>query len=274
MTVCDKCQGRAIIYQRYSGMHLCQAHFDQDVHRKVRESLRHSSLFGRGARVAVGLGGGRSSATLLYILKNLFSRRRDIDLLAIIIDEGQEGRAALEEARALAGRLAVPCVVKSLSPASGANLPDLALAKKAFSCGSSFALKKDLLERAAREMEASVLATGHSLDDEALDIFISYLQGDVDGLFRLGLGEGQVPWIKPLRRIPEREIRLYAIAHGLGSLDSHSQVEPLRAEAKRLLDGFDLRHPGTKYSLLRSLERVLALKEAGCHSSPPRGQSL
>ncbi len=272
MTVCDKCQGRAIIRQRYSGMHLCQAHFDQDVHRKVRESLRHSSLFGRGARVAVGLGCGKSSAILLYILKSLFSRRRDIDLLAIIIDEGQEGRAALESARALAERLKVPYVVKNV--ASGANLPDAALAKKAFPCGSGFALKKDLLERAAQEMEANVLATGHDLDDEALDIFISYLQGDMEGLFILGKGEGQVPWIKPLRRIPEREIRLYAIAHGLGSLDSHSQIEPLRKEAKRLLDGFDLRHPGTKYSLLRSLERVLALNEADCHRSPPKGQSL
>ncbi len=240
-------------------MHLCQAHFDQDVHRKVRESLRHSSLFGRGARVAIGLGGGKSSATLLYILKSLFSRRRDIDLLAIIIDEGQEGRAALESALALAERLKVPYVVKNV--ASGANLPDPALAKK------------DLLERAAQEMEASVLATGHDLDDEALDIFISYLQGDVEGLFRLGKGEGRIPWIKPLRRIPEREIRLYAIAHGLGSLDSHSQIEPLRKEAKRLLGGFDLRHPGTKYSLLRSLERVLALNEADC-KRPLKGQSL
>ena len=244
-------------------MHLCQAHFEEDVHRKVRESLRRSRLFGRGARVAVGLSGGKDSATLLYVLKNLFSRRRDIDFLAIIIDEGVEGRAAWGRARALAERLAVPYVVKSLSEASGANLPD--------PCDSSSALKKDLLERAAQEMGADILATGHNLDDEALDIFISYLQGDVEGLFRLGKCGGQVPWIKPLRRIPGREIRLYAIAHGLCSLDSLSRAEDLQREAKRCLDGFDSRHPGTKYSLLRSLERVLALNEAGCKRSLPGG---
>jgi tRNA(Ile)-lysidine synthase TilS/MesJ len=231
-------------------MHLCQAHFDQDVHRKVRESLRKTSLFRGSARVAVGLSGGKDSATLLYVLKNLFSCRRDIELLAVIIDEGREGRAALERARALAERLAVPYLVKSLPEAS---------------------LKKDLLEEGAQEMGADILATGHNLDDEALDIFISYLQGDVEGLFRLGRCGGQVPWIKPLRRIPEREIRLYAIAHGLCSLDSLSRAEDLQRKAKRCLDGFDSRHPGTKYSLLRSLERVLALQEAGCKRSLPGG---
>lgn len=53
MTKCDKCQSSAIIYQKYSGMRLCQAHFDQDVHRKIRESLRQTGLFGRGVRVAL-----------------------------------------------------------------------------------------------------------------------------------------------------------------------------------------------------------------------------
>ncbi|HOV52529.1 MAG TPA: tRNA lysidine(34) synthetase TilS, partial [Methanothrix sp.] len=77
MTWCDKCCSKAIIYQRYSGMHLCQAHFDEDVHRKIRESLRQTRLFGRGERVAVGLSGGGDSATLLYVLKNMFSRRKD-----------------------------------------------------------------------------------------------------------------------------------------------------------------------------------------------------
>jgi len=252
MTVCDKCQSRAIIYQKYSGMHLCQAHFDQDAHRKVRECLRQSGLFGRGARLAVGLNGGKSSAALLFILKNLFCRRRDIDLVAIIIDEGCEGRAALKEARALAERLKIPYLVKCLSEAAEGNLPDPAL-------------KKDLLERAAQEMEASVLATGHSLDDEALDIFIGYLQGDMDSLLHLGRGTGRIPWIKPLRRILEQEIRLYAIAHGLGFLDTHSREEPLRREAKQCLDAFDFRHPGTKYSLLRSLERIQSLNETECH---------
>jgi tRNA(Ile)-lysidine synthase TilS/MesJ len=277
MTKCDKCQGKAIIHQRYSGMHLCQAHFDQDVHRKIRESLRRTGLFRRGARVAVGLSGGMGSATLFYVLEKLFSRRRDIDLLAVIIDEGREGRAALGCARVLAERLEVPYFVKSLPDAVCANLPDPALKKEVFSpCSINFAMKKRLLVRVAQEVGANVLATGHSLDDEALGIFINYLRGDTGELLPL---EDQIAWVKPLRRIPVREIRLYAMTHGLWSLglcilDSCPKAEALQREAKRHLDGFDSRHPGTKYSLLNSLERVLALKEDGCKRTLPEGQSL
>jgi len=227
--------------------------------------------------VAVGLSGGKGSATLFYVLKNLFSRRRDIDLLAVIIDEGREGRAALGCARTLAERLEVPYFVKSLPDAVRANSPDPALKRDVFSpCGVSFALKKRLLKKVAREVGANVLATGHSLDDEALGIFINYLRGDMEELLPLG---DQIAWVKPLQRIPEREIRLYAITHdlwglGLCILDSRPKAEALQGEAKRHLDGFDSRHPGTKYSLLHSMERVLTLKEAGCKRPLPEGQSL
>jgi tRNA(Ile)-lysidine synthase TilS/MesJ len=277
MTKCDKCQGKAIIHQRYSGMHLCQAHFDQDVHRKIRESLRRTRRVRRGARVAIGLSGGKKSATLFYVLKNLFSCRSDIDLLAVIIDEGREGRAALGCAQALADRLEVPYFVKSLPETACANSQGPALKKEVFSpCGISFALKKHLLEEVAQEMGADVLATGHNLDDEALDIFINYLRGNVEELLPPG---DQIAWVKPLQRIPEREVRLYAITHslcafGLCILDSCPNAEALQREAKRHLDGFDSRHPGTKYSLLHSMERVLALKRAGCKRPRPEGQSL
>ena len=92
MTKCDKCQRGAIIYQRYSGKHLCREHFEEDVHRKIKETLRKTGLFSHGSRIALGLDGGRKSATLAFVLKNLFIHRRDIDLLAVIIDEGEKYR--------------------------------------------------------------------------------------------------------------------------------------------------------------------------------------
>jgi hypothetical protein len=35
----------------------------------------------------------------------------------------------------------------------------------------------------------------------------------------------------------------------------------MKKEAERMLNGFDLRHPGTKYSLLCSLDRVIELQD-------------
>ncbi|MDQ1261828.1 MAG: tRNA 2-thiocytidine biosynthesis protein TtcA [Euryarchaeota archaeon] len=254
MTKCDKCQCSAIIYQRYSGMHLCREHFEDDVHRKIREGLRKTGLFGPGSRIAVGLDGGRKSATLAFVLKNLFIHRRDIDLLAIIIDEGKKTSPTADQAAHVAEQLGMAYIVKSQPLLQDLETPHTVQSAR----------KRELLLAAAKENQARILATGETLDDEARDIFISYLQGDVDAVVREGsLREEQsVAWIKPLRRIPEKEVRLYAIGRHLGFDDAGEMpnTAALRRVAKRLLCDFDCRHPGTNYSLLRGLEKVRHMK--------------
>lgn len=248
MTRCDKCQRSAIIYQRYSGKHLCREHFEEDVHRKIRESLRKTGLFGRDARIAVGLDGGRKSVALAFVLKNLFIHRRDIDLLALIIDEGKKTSPTTEQAAHVAEQLGIPYIVKIL-PLLPDETPQIIRSFR----------KMELLSCTAKENDANILATGETLDDEALDIFIGYLQGDVDAVVpERRKSEGQsIARIKPLRRIPEKEVRLYAIGHDLGFEDAGvlPNTDAFRGVAKGLLGGFDRRHPGTNYSLLRGLEK-------------------
>ncbi|MGB5100330.1 MAG: tRNA lysidine(34) synthetase TilS [Methanothrix sp.] len=257
MTKCDKCPRCGVIYQRYSGMHLCREHFEEDVHRKIRESLRRTHLFGHGSRIALGLDGGRKSATLAFVLRNLFARRRDIDLLAVIIDEGKKASLTSDQACLVAEQLGVPYIVKSLPHLADQKPPRMVQSAR----------KRDLLICTAEENGAGILATGETLDDEALDIFISYLRGDVDAIVPEGSvsGEQRVAWIKPLRRIPGKEVRLYAIGQDLGFADAGelSNTDALRIAAKRLLCDFDCRHPGTNYSLLRGLEKGPAQERAG-----------
>jgi uncharacterized protein (TIGR00269 family) len=269
MIRCDRCSGKAIIYQRYSGLHLCQAHFDGDVHRKIRETLREYRIFGRKARIAVALSGGKDSATLLYVLRSLFSRRRDLELVALLVDEGIDGyrERTLAAARALAEHLEVPFVTKRFSEAFGVTTDQAARQNQA-PCSFCGVMRKTLLNKAAREIGADALATGHNLDDEAQTVLLNCLRGDIDRLFRLRPGKelaGMVPRIKPLRRVPEKETALYAITHGLYPFESGSCPyieDAMRLEVKKLLNDFEAGHPGTKYSLLRSLERILELQPA------------
>ncbi|HNX40614.1 MAG TPA: hypothetical protein PKK11_08510 [Methanothrix sp.] len=257
MTRCDKCPRSAVIYQRYSGMHLCGEHFSMDVHRKIRERLRKTGLFSRGSRMAVCLDGGRQSATLAWALKDIFSRRPDMDISAIIIDPGERGGSCAEEGRAVAERLEMDCRILSW-PDGGA--------------GIQF---QEALFRAAQKAGAGILATGECLDDEALRIFLSYLQGEGRALLAAPSAgpatltetsdhsrpEGPT-WIKPLQRVPRREARLFALLHGLG-IDADGgagQQCSLSQEAARLLAGFEGRHPGTYYSLVRGLEKGLRAK--------------
>jgi tRNA(Ile)-lysidine synthase TilS/MesJ len=201
--------------------------------------------------VALALDGGKDSATLAFVLKGIFRNRRDIDFVAIIIDEGG---SHTEPASLIAERLEIPYVEKRI-PAP--LLPGTAPQNVSSGCGTTTWWMEQFISL-AQEMEACVLATGHNLDDEATDVFISYLRGDIDRLLgqRPEIREkGRIAWIKPLRRIPEKEVRLYAIKHGLPFSDVVCP-DPFRMEARRLLCDFDSRHPGTKYSLLRGQEKV------------------
>ncbi|OPY52600.1 MAG: tRNA 2-thiocytidine biosynthesis protein TtcA [Methanosaeta sp. PtaU1.Bin112] len=255
MNRCNKCQCSAIIYQRYSGMHLCREHFEEDVHRKIREELRQTGLFGREVRMAVVLDGSRKSAVIAFILKNLFIRRRDISLLAIIIDEGEREASSADLAAEVAKQLDIACTVK--------RMPSSADPKASYAVRSEE--KKQMLYRAAKENQAGILVTGQTLEDEALEIFMSLLQGEADAIMPESSEDGEqtVAWIKPLRRIPEREVRLYALGRHLGFYDADeiSGREALRRKAKKMLCEFDCRHPGTCYSLLRCMEKIRHVKE-------------
>jgi tRNA(Ile)-lysidine synthase TilS/MesJ len=256
MTKCDKCPGRAIIYQRYSGNHLCRDHFEEDVHRKIREVLRKTGLFGHGSRMALGLDGGQESAMLAFVLKNLFINRRDIELFAIIIDEGEERSAAVRGAH-VAEQLRIPYIVKSQPLLQEHQLPDMAYSAR----------KKELLLGAAEENEAGILATGETLETLALEIFMGYLRGDVDAILAKDTvcEEQEIAWIKPMRRIPGKEARLYAIGRDLGfaNIGEMHNIDALSQVAKGLLCGFERRHPGTNYSLLRGPEKGTAHEGSG-----------
>jgi uncharacterized protein (TIGR00269 family) len=236
-------------------MHLCREHFEADVHRKIREELRKTGLFGAGSRIAIGLDGGRRSATLAFVLKNLFIGRKNIELLAVIIDEGKKTCPTAEQAADVAEQLDIAYTIVSLPLLQDQETPAMVLSAR----------KAELLLCAAKENQAAILATGNTLDDEARDIFMSLLQGDADAVIsEASLREEQtVAWIKPLRRIPEKEVRLYALGRHIGfdDVDEMPDAISLRREAKRLLCDFDCRHPGTNYSLLRGLEKVRHMGE-------------
>jgi len=270
MTRCDKCQCSAIIYQRYSGMHLCREHFEEDVRRKIREELRRTGLFGREARLAVGLDGSRKSTAIAFILKDIFSRRRDISLIAIIIDEGEGKIPGASQAAEVAEKLGIACKVVRLPDTTELNAP----------YALQSAEKTQVLFKAAWEIQAAILVTGETLEDEARRIFLSLLQGNIDSAIQEGACKKEeakehaderaadqdaaaVAWIKPLRRIPEREVRLYALGRRLGLDKPGEKAEErgLRQTAETMLFDFDGRHPGTCYSLLRGMEKIRQLRD-------------
>jgi uncharacterized protein (TIGR00269 family) len=260
---CTRCSKSALIYQKYSNAHLCKSHFIEDVERKIKRDIRKFKMVGRGEKIAVALSGGKDSIVLLYILYKIFKNRPDLEFIAISIDEGIRDyrERTLEHAIKLTDELGIKHTIRSFDEEFETTMDKLAATKEHAACTLCGVLRKNILNKAARELGADRLAIGHNLDDEAQTILMNYLRGDIGRLKRMlpgTLQTGMVPRIKPLRSIPEKEVALYGFLNDLPvSMDECPYAsEALRNEIREMINNYEVKHPGTKYSLLGGFETI------------------
>jgi uncharacterized protein (TIGR00269 family) len=251
---CDRCRSRAVIFQQYSGLHLCRKHFSADFEAKVKRAIRTHHWMKKNDHIAVALSGGKNSSALLCFLKALTSERRDITVSAITIDEGIPEYRDPSTAVRIAESLGADCVVASFREAYGTGMEEIVARNGEHgSCLYCRVLRRTLLNRVACDLGATRLAMGYDLDDLAQSVLMNMLQGDV--LHLLQPHEeiaGMVPQIKPFMYIPEREVGLYARLHVKGFVQGRCPCahDTLRADVNAVLNDYTLRHPSTKYSLV------------------------
>jgi uncharacterized protein (TIGR00269 family) len=260
---CKRCDRTAVIYQKYANSHLCKPHFIEDVERKIKRDVRKFKMLEKDDRIAVALSGGKDSIALLFILHKMFRNRPDIELTAITIDEGIHGyrEHTLSHAINLTAELGISHTIRSFKEDFGITLDELTKRNEHAACTLCGVLRKNLLNKAAREMGADKIATGHNLDDEAQTIMMNFLRGDVDRIRRMLPGtrqHGLVMRIKPMRSIPEKEAALYGFLNNLPvSIDECPYAgEALRNEIREMINNYEVKHPGTKYSLLGGFETI------------------
>jgi uncharacterized protein (TIGR00269 family) len=275
-SVCTRCPAPAVYLDRTSGERLCEEHLSARVEQSVRGTIAAAGSFRRGERVAVALSGGKDSSVLLHLLATVVAPEAGIDLVAITIDEGIAGYRdeTLRAAEGLADRLGVPHRVVSFDRTFGRTLDTILSGREERACTVCGVLRRSLLDRAAREIGAVRLATGHCLDDEAESVLMNWLRGDLSRVAGGGPtgGEGVfVPRIKPLARLMEKEVVSYAHIRGLtGDLPECPYTRhALRAEVRGLVHRAEYRFPGTMRRITEGqaeLEHRLAgrTSPAGC----------
>jgi uncharacterized protein (TIGR00269 family) len=257
---CTKCRRPAIIHQRYSGLHLCETHFIQDVETKTKRAIRTHRWIQPGDRIGVAISGGKDSSALLYFLKKMLSPRRDIDLVGITIDEGIRGYRHPGAACELASGLGVECITASFAEEYGITLDGIVeQIGDAQSCSYCGVLRRHLINKVAMEHGLTKLALGFNLDDEAQSILMNVLRGDVSRLQRKTVPlPGMVPRIKPFIFIPEREVALYSFIHVKGIEIGRCPYShnALRAEVRHMLNRYAWHHPSTRHSLVNLGEEL------------------
>lgn len=267
-----RCGRSAIFYRIFEGRHLCKNHFFQSVERKVKRTIAQNNMVEKNDRIAVALSGGKDSSLALYILHKVFGKRPDIKIMAISIDEGiDERETTIKIAKALCKRLGIEHYIYSFKEEFGKGIEEKVKEIRSNGyiepCTLCGIARRYILNKKSRELGATKLCVGINLDDEIQSILMNYIRGDLYRGARIGpvnnysVMRGRrlfIPRIKPLREIPEIETELFCRLKGFDlGYKKCPFAGGLRFELKDFLNEMEKRHPGIKYSILHSFDKIL-----------------
>ena len=269
MTIqCLKCKKPSIILIRYSGAHLCKKHFIEFVERRVKKDIKKQGKTTDDAIIGIALSGGKDSTVALHLMHEIFSKRPNLTLYAITVDEGIDGYRdkSLPVAQKNCEKLGIEHHVISFEDAIGKTMDEIAsLHDELGECSYCGVFRRFCLNTKTKELGVNKLVTGHNLDDMAQSILMNFTNGDMQKLARLGphtrIQPGLVPRIMPLRTIPEKEIMLYAIVKNIEfhNAECPYSTRALRGSFRQIVDTLEDSTPGTRHSILNSYEGIKEL---------------
>jgi uncharacterized protein (TIGR00269 family) len=267
----------------YSGEKLCARCFCRSIEDKVRATIAKYEMFEPADRIMVAVSGGKDSVTMLHILAKIEKGFPKASLCAVTVDEGIKGYRdeALKFAVGHCRKLGIEHVVTSFKELHGYSLDEIVKMasekeerdRGLTPCAYCGVLRRRALNLAARKAGADKLATAHNLDDETQTILLNIFHGDALRIARVKpvLDERHqkfVQRVKPMCRIPEKEITLYAYLRQMEfqSMPCPYAATALRSDIRAMLNRMEEKHPGIKFALFRSMERTrpfleLAAKE-------------
>jgi len=268
-----KCGRPAVIFRKYEGSHLCKQHFLISVERKVKKNIRVNNLAVPGDRIGVAVSGGKDSLSALYLMHKIIGPRRDMEIVALSVDEGIKGYrgSSLKCAKDLCKKLGIKHYIYSFREELGKDmdqkLKDIKKSGKKYDLEVACTLcgvgRRYLLNKKARELKLTKLCTGHNLDDEVQGILMNYIRGDLQRASRMGPGpvvydRKFIGRIKPLRIIPEKEVALYAILAGIKYYNEECPHRSgMRLEVRDFVNMLEDKHAGIKFSILETFDRIL-----------------
>lgn len=254
----------------YSGERLCARCFCLSIEDKVRATIAKYAMLRFDDKIAVGVSGGKDSMAFLHILAKLEKSFPKSDLTAITVDEGIRGYRdeALKIAEKGCQKLGVEHVVVSFRELFGHKLDELIkrLREKdgdLTPCAYCGVLRRRALNSAARELEATKLATAHNLDDETQTILLNIVHGDPLRIARnkpitFPMDSSFVCRIKPLCEVLEKETTLYAYLKKIEfqSIPCPYASTALRNDVRAMLNRMEEKHPSMKYTVYRSAQKL------------------
>jgi uncharacterized protein (TIGR00269 family) len=270
---CRMCAADSVINMRQHRLALCEVHFVEWVEKLTASFIKKHRMFEPEDRILVAVSGGKDSLSLWRILLKLGFQADGLYMdLGVEAGCGYSKRSG-EYVEKFAQNIfpEVKLHVLDVADIYGKTVPEMAGrrkgGKKKF-CSVCGLVKRHEMNRIARELGYTFIATGHNLDDEAAVLLGNVLHWETEYLVRqspvlpaddLGL----VKRAKPLARFYERETAAYAIISNMDYMldECPFSVGATSLRLKEVLNSMENGSPGTKlqfyFSFLRSKENSL-----------------
>jgi tRNA(Ile)-lysidine synthase TilS/MesJ len=255
---CSKCQRDAIVFQPYSGLHLCGQHLTADVEAKAKKQIRAQGGLKPGDHIAILLSQDPNSRALLYFLKHLTAQRRDIRITAIAIQDGTGTLIDISRAKRFAECLDTEFLIVSLPEESDNRAECSEENRDMASLPVSRISHSFRLDRFAHLHGITKIAWGLCLDAAAAVVLGFIIRGDGESLVRGNSYQDLLPRICPFISVTAGEISLYAAFCGCGDEQTihPEQGDELQKDMITMLDNYTNNHPATKYALLNMGENL------------------
>ena len=263
---CNKCENTAVFTRKYSGQSLCSKCFTNSIARKTAKTISKYKMIKNNDLVAVAVSGGKDSLVLLHIL-NQMSKSHNFRIHVITIDEGIPGyrNEALDIVKDFCNKLDVKFNIFAYKDLFNLTLNEALEQrdenkKSSSSCSICGTLRRRIIDHAANQIGASVIATAHNLDDNLQTYLINMLSGDITkiGWMNPDSKNNTLQKIKPFSEIYESEIVFYAFTNNIPF-----QTEPcphmsegIRTEIREFLNSLENQHSGIKNNLYNSVTKI------------------
>ncbi len=267
---CKNCKDEPV-YVLQNHEQLCKQHFIQYFEKKVLRTLRTYQMVEKGDMIVSALSGGKDSMTCLYLLHQ-FCKKQGITVKALAIDEGIEAyrEVTLKDARKFCTTYKIPLTILSFQKMFGFTLDSFLKKNKMGPCTACGIIRRYLINRGARELGATKVATGHNLDDEAQTLLMNQFKGNISFSAKLGpitgalLHKQFIRRIKPLYFMMEKEVALYAVLKEfpVTFVECPNAHGAFRLQLGEMLNTWEQKYPGTKQGIVNAFLEILPkLKE-------------
>ncbi len=269
---CKQCTEKPVIRLTNNNIKLCKNHYIKYFEKKVRYTINKFNLIDDKDKIGVALSGGKDSITVLNILNKIRRKRKNIEIEAILIDEGIKDYRdiTMKDAVSFCEENNIKLNIFSYKEEFGYTLDEILKRLKIMPCSICGTFRRYLLNKKSKELKFTKLATGHNLDDESQSILMNQLRSNMKVNARLGPINGVlkdekfVKRIKPLYLMSEKETAIYSFLKGFNVKFSECPYADIgyRNEIRDLLNNLEAKYSGTKSSIVNSFLEILpVLKE-------------